>query len=92
MPAKNRFERVDERQDDAITLSFAAKDGQPKGTVICPAALLPTNQDRISPALDPVDAFRAAIRLANEIKAPVVVCDPENMWQAEWGDLFRADD
>jgi len=35
------------------------------------------------------DAFRGAIQLANEIKAPVVVMDPDSLWQAEWGDLYR---
>jgi hypothetical protein len=36
------------------------------------------------------DAFRAAIRLANEIKAAIVVVDPDALWQPEWGDLYRA--
>jgi len=35
------------------------------------------------------DAFRGAIQLANDIKAPVVVVDPDQLWQAEWGDLYR---
>ena len=36
-----------------------------------------------------IEAFRSAIRLANEIKAPIVVIDAEGGWMAEWGDLYR---
>jgi hypothetical protein len=42
-----------------------------------------------SDALPSKDAFRSAVRLANEIKAPIVVIDPEGLWQSEWGDLYR---
>ncbi|HET9903345.1 MAG TPA: hypothetical protein VFQ27_06550 [Xanthobacteraceae bacterium] len=88
---KNRFEQVEEPQDDAITLSLArAEDGE-FGTVRCPAALTQgrLKEDAISPKLPLVEAFRSAIRLANEIKAPVVVLDPDNLWKAEWGALYR---
>jgi hypothetical protein len=92
--ARNRFEQVDEPQADAITLSLAKKDGDAKGKILCPAAVsggrLPT--DMTSEERSSVEAFRAAIRLANEIKAPVVVMDPDQVWQAEWGDLYRQDD
>ena len=40
--------------------------------------------------MDDVEAFRSAIRLANEIKSPIVVLDPQGLWNAEWGDLYRA--
>jgi hypothetical protein len=36
-----------------------------------------------------VEAFRSAIRLANEIKAPIVVVDPDRVWNEEWGELYR---
>jgi hypothetical protein len=35
------------------------------------------------------DAFRSAVKLANELKAPLVVADPDNVWDAEWGTLYR---
>ena len=38
-----------------------------------------------------VEAFRSAIRLANEIKSPIVVLDPDGLWKPEWGDLYRDD-
>jgi hypothetical protein len=61
------------------------------GTVTVPSALssgkLPTNLTTDKMPIK--DAFRGAIQLANEIKAPVVVIDPDSIWQAEWGDLYR---
>jgi len=92
--ARNRFEQVNEPQADAITLSLSKKHGDAKGKILCPAAVsagrLPT--DMTSEERGTVEAFRAAIRLANELRAPIVVMDPDHVWQAEWGDLYRQDD
>ena len=89
--AANRFEQVDERQPDAITLSLASRAGQPLGWVACPADLTSGHlvNDFLSDEMPPVEAFRAAIRLANEIKAPIVVIDADGLWQADWGALYR---
>jgi hypothetical protein len=89
---KNRFEQVDEVQSDAITLGLSHRDGEPCGTVTWPAGLT-GGQEADALATDRMpakDAFRAAIRLANEIKAAIVVVDPDALWQPEWGDLYRA--
>lgn len=91
--ARNRFEQVAERQDDAITLTLTTQDEKPIGFLICPAALLTgQSQDQISPPLPAVDAFRSAVKLANEIKAPVVVVDNEGLWQGDWGELYREEE
>jgi hypothetical protein len=93
---KNRFEQVDEVQSDAITLGLSHRDGEPCGTVTCPAGLTGGQEaaalaDVLATDRMPAkDAFRAAIRLANEIKAAIVVVDPDALWQPEWGDLYRA--
>jgi hypothetical protein len=88
---KNRFEQVDELQDDAITLSLSKQEDGEFGMVRCPAGL--TNgrlqEDAESPKLPPMEAFRSAVKLANEIKAPIVVMDPDGLWNAEWGALYR---
>jgi hypothetical protein len=91
--AKNRFEQVDEPQPDAITLSLWKQDDGAHGQVTIPAALSGGKlvNDVTSDKLPAVDAFRSAVRLANEMKAPIVVMDPEAVWQAEWGALYRAD-
>jgi len=90
--AKNRFEQVDEPQSDAITLSLRKGEASPTAQVICPAILANGRlaQDTTSAEMPLIEGFRSAVRLANEIKAPIVVLDPENLWIAEWGDLFRA--
>ena len=89
--AKNRFEMVEEVQPDAITLSLWTDDNQSYGKVTCPAIIsggrLPA--DQTSEPMPAKDAFRSAVKLANEIKAPMVVHDPAAQWQTEWGDLYR---
>lgn len=91
--AKNRFEQVDGPQPDAITLSLSQRDGQNFIRIACPAELAAGHlvNDFVSEELDPVEGFRSAIRLANEIKAPIVVEDAEGLWQDEWGELYRED-
>ena len=89
--ARNRFEQVDEKQDDAITLSLWKVGDSMYGTVTVPKAVsegkMPT--DLTTDKMPIKDAFRGAIQLANDTKAPVVVVDPDQLWQAEWGDLYR---
>lgn len=90
----NRFEQVDEPPDDAMTLSLR-RDGEAMyGIVTCPASAtegrLP--KDFTSDAMPLKDSIRSAIRFANEVKVPLVVCDPDGLWQAEWGLLFREND
>jgi hypothetical protein len=92
--AKNRFEQVDTPQPDAITLALTQRDGKTYGIITCPAGVsggrLP--QDMTSREMEDVEAFRSAVRLANEIKAPIVVVDPQGAWNGEWGDLYREED
>ena len=89
--AKNRFEQVDELQEDAITLKLSKQGEETVGNVNIPAAVSRgrLTNDTTSDSLPAKDAFRAAIGLANEIKVPVVVLDPDGLWEAEWGNLYR---
>jgi len=91
--ADNRFEQVDEAQADAITLTLSQRKGAASALVTCPADLTGGQlvNDFTSDEMVPVEAFRTAIRLANEIRAPIVVVDPDGLWQAEWGSLYRED-
>lgn len=89
--ARNRFEQVDEIQSDAVTLVLM-KDGEVNyGIVTCPAAIAGGKLavDTTSERMPAKDAFRSAVRLANGIKAPIVVHDPGSLWDREWGDLYR---
>ncbi len=92
--SKNEFEKVAAVQPDAITLEILSLDGDPRGIVHCPAAAtagrLPKNYK--SDAMPGKEAFRAAIKLANDMKAPVVVLDPLELWQDDWGTLFIVDE
>jgi hypothetical protein len=92
--AKNRFERVDEVQPDAITLSLSKEGDQDGGIVIFPASASngKLTEDRVSARLPARDSFRSAVKLANEMKVAVVVLDPDNLWNSEWGDLYRPAD
>jgi len=89
--ARNRFEQVDERQDDAITLTLWKAEENMYGTVTIPAALSggKLSADMTTDKMPLKDAFRGAIRIGNEMKAAVVVIDPASLWQAEWGELYR---
>ena len=93
MAAKNRFEQVDGLQADAITLSLGERDGKSFAKIACPAELAGGHlvNDFVSDELEPVEAFRSAVRLANEIKAPIVVEDAQGLWPEEWGELYRVD-
>ena len=88
--AKNRFERVNETQPDAITLALLRTEKGESGTVILPAAASggKLSEDKISSDLPAVDAYRAAIKLANEMRLAVVVMDPEGLWKENWGELY----
>ncbi|MFJ5370512.1 hypothetical protein ACIPIA_14935 [Bosea sp. CER48] len=91
--AGNRFEQVDEPQVDAITLSLTQRGGEAFGRVLCPADLAAGHlvNDFVSDELAAKEAFRTAVHLANEIRAPLVVTDPAGVWQDEWGALYRED-
>ena len=92
--ARNRFEQVDQRESDAITLSLRKTEAEPVAQVFCPAAISGgrLTEDTISKDMPIIEGFRSAVKLANEIKAPLVVLDPDSVWMSEWGDLYRAAD
>ena len=69
--SQNRFEQVDARQDDAITLILSRKNGAPMGFVTCPAPISGgrCTEDQISAEGAAQDAVRSAGTLANELQA-----------------------
>jgi len=90
--ARNRFEQVNEVQPDAITLVLKRDSNGATGSVVLPAAATGgrLTTDQVSAQLPAQDAFRGAIRLANDLKLAIVVCDPDAVWTSEWGDLYQA--
>jgi hypothetical protein len=89
--ARNRFEQVDEIQPDAITLILKRENDGDTASIVFPASAASgrLSSDQISPPLPVEAAYRGAIRLANDMKVAIVVCDPDAAWNSEWGDLYR---
>ena len=89
--ADNRFEQVDEVQPDALNLTLARKADGLNGSFHIPVAAmtmkLPKPID--SGDMDAKDAFRAAVKLANQLQLAIVVIDADGVWDKEWGDLYR---
>ena len=88
--AKNEFERVEEAPDDALTLLIGMSGDKLVGAVNCPATAAPGKlpKDYASGQMSGREALQSAVKLANELKAPIVVMDPQNVWPEEWGVLY----
>jgi hypothetical protein len=86
----NRFEQVDEVANDAISVILEQRaDGQ-WARIYCPASAGEgVKQNRMSASAAPKDALSSAVKFANEMKLPIVVIDPDNVWKKEWGELYR---
>ncbi|WP_244550699.1 hypothetical protein [Bradyrhizobium sp. Rc3b] len=82
---------MNEVQPDAITLVLKRDNDGASGAIVLPAAVSGgrLTADQTSAQLPAQDAFRGAIRLANDLKLAIVVCDPEGVWKSEWGDLYQ---
>ena len=87
---KNEFERVEEAPEDALTLLIGKSGEGIVGAVHCPASAtagrLP--KDYSSGQMAGQEAFRSAVKLANDLKLPLVVMDPHNVWPEKWGILY----
>jgi hypothetical protein len=88
---KNRFEQVDETQPDAINLTLMLRGDVHVGIVHCPktAAADRLETDLTSEEVPALQALSAAVQLANARKIPIVVIDPDRLWNKEWGHLWR---
>lgn len=89
---RNRFEKVDAVQDDAITLELVCNGEAQLARVHVPAGEAnadPASRNTSEP-LPKVDAFRGAVKLANTLRLPIVVMGDEAGWDRVWGDLYRA--
>ena len=89
----NRFEQVDEIQPDAIALILEQRIDGRWAKVHCPSSAHAGLQaDKTSESMAPKDALASAVKLANELKLPIVVVDPDGGWKQEWGELYRWSD
>lgn len=90
----NSFEQVDETPSDALSLILARDGEKQSGTLVCPASAAPGRlpKDFRSAEMPLKESFRAAVKFANDFKVAMVVVDPDGLWQAEWGTLYRDDE
>lgn len=89
----NRFEQVDEIVGDAITVALEQRPDGQWAKVVCPKSAHESfAADRVTEPLPPKDALSGAVRLANDLKLPIVIHDPDGVWKKEWGELYRVGD
>ena len=88
--ARNRFEQVDELQPDAINLTLVQKSDGQIGIIHCPKTASPHLPGDLTSQEMPIrDAVSGAVELANSKKIAIVVIDRDNIWNKDWGDLWR---
>lgn len=90
----NRFEKVSSIQADALTLELFKDGEKAMGCVHVPAAISngKVPQDIKSGSVEAKQAFRHAVKLANDMKAPMVVMDAGGVWDGAWGELYDVEE
>jgi hypothetical protein len=90
----HRYEQVDHPSNKAVTLTFGTNGGRDRGGVIGPAKMIFGQQMVVrtpQPAsLTPTKAFALAEELADYLGLPLVVVDPNGIWNPVWGELYRS--
>jgi hypothetical protein len=89
----HRYEQVDHPSNNAVTLSFGTIGGRDRGGVIGPTKLICGRQMTARTpkpgSLTPTKAFAIAEELADHLGLPLVVVDPNAIWNPVWGELYR---
>jgi hypothetical protein len=90
----HRYEQVDQPPNNAVTLTFRKNGGRDRGEVTGPTKIisgqhvvLRTPQPE---SLTPTKAFAMAEELADQLGRPLVVIDPDGIWNPVWGELYRS--
>jgi hypothetical protein len=90
----HRYEQVDLPSNKAVTLTLGANGGRDRGDVTGPAELTLRQQIvACTPqpgSLTPTKAFAMAEKLADHTGLPLVVVDPNGIWNPVWGELYRS--
>jgi hypothetical protein len=89
----HRYEQVDHPSDKAVTLTFGTNGGRDRGGVTGPTKIILGQQmavrTRQPGSLTPTKAFAMAEELADHLGLPLVVVDPNGIWNPVWGELYR---
>jgi hypothetical protein len=90
----HRYEQVDHPSNKAVTLTLRTNGGRDRGEVIGPNRLNLDQQMSYASlnwdALTPTKAFAMAEKLADHTGLPLVVVDPNGVWNPVWGELYRS--
>ena len=90
----HRYEQVDLPSNKAVTLTLGTNGGRDRGDVTGPAELTLRQQIvACTPqpgSLTPTKAFAMAEKLADHTGLPLVVVDPNGIWNPVWGELYRS--
>jgi hypothetical protein len=90
----HRYEQVDHPSNKAVTLTFGTNGGRERGGVTGPTKIILGQQMAVRPprpgSLTPTKAFAMAEELADQLGLPLVVVDPNGIWNPVWGELYRS--
>jgi hypothetical protein len=89
----HRYEQVDHLSNKAVTLTFGTNGGRDRGEVTGPTKI-DFGRQSVARApqlgsLTPTKAFAMAEELADHLGLPLVVVDPNGIWNPVWGELYR---
>jgi hypothetical protein len=89
-----RYEQVDRPSNKAVTLTFGTNGGRDRGGVTGPTKITFGPEMVVRAAqpgsLTPTKAFAMAEELADRLGLPLVVVDPNGIWNPVWGELYRS--
>ena len=90
----HRYEQVDHPSNKAVTLALGTNGGRDRGEVTGPTKIiLGQHMVACTPqpgSLTPTKAFAMAEKLADHTGLPLVVIDPNGIWNPVWGELYRS--
>jgi hypothetical protein len=90
----HRYEQVDHPSNKAVTLRFGTNGGRDRGGVTGPTKIIFGQQTVVRTpqpgSLTPTKAFAMAEELADHLGLPLVVVDPNGIWNPVWGELYRS--
>ena len=90
----HHYEQVDHPSNRAVTLTFGTNGGRDRGGVTRPTEVIFDQQMALRipqpGSLTPTKAFAMAEELADQLGLPIVVVDPNGIWNPVWGELYRS--
>jgi hypothetical protein len=90
----HRYEQVDHPSNKAVTLTFGTNGGRDRGGVTGPTEIIFGQRMVVHTpqpgSFTPTKAFAMAEELADHLGLPLVVVDPNGIWNPVWGELYRS--